>query len=60
MAFAAKMVLETDEHPAALKDAVTSPGGTTIAAIHEMEAGGVRAALMNAVEASTTRSKELG
>ena len=57
---AAKMVLETDEHPAALKDAVTSPGGTTIAAIHEMEAGGVRAALMNAVEASTTRSKELG
>ena len=57
---AAKMLLETGEHPGALKDAVTSPGGTTIAAIHEMEIGGVRAALMNAVESSTTRSQELG
>lgn len=57
---AAKMQLETGEHPGSLKDAVTSPGGTTIAALHEMELGGVRAALMNAVEASTRRSQELG
>jgi len=57
---AAKMVLETGEHPGALKDAVTSPGGTTIAGIHEMEAAAVRAALMNAVQASAERSAELG
>ncbi len=56
---AAEMVLQTGEHPAALKDAVTSPGGTTIAALHEMELGGVRAALISAVEASTRRSAEL-
>jgi len=56
---AAEMVLQTGEHPAALKDAVTSPGGTTIAALHEMERGGVRAALISAVEASTRRSGEL-
>ncbi len=56
---AAEMVLQTGRHPGALKDAVTSPGGTTIAAIHEMEQGGVRAALMNAVEASTAKSREL-
>lgn len=60
LAGAAEMVLETGQHPGALKDAVTSPGGTTIAAIHEMERGGVRAALINAVEASTKRSRELG
>ena len=57
---AAEMVLQTGDHPAALKDAVTSPGGTTIAALHEMELGGVRAALINAVAASTKRSRELG
>ncbi len=57
---AARMVLELGEHPAALKDGVTSPGGTTIAGLHEMERGGVRAALMNAVEAATLRSIELG
>ncbi|MGD9856002.1 MAG: pyrroline-5-carboxylate reductase [Planctomycetaceae bacterium] len=57
---AARMVLETGEHPAALKDAVASPGGTTIAGLHAMERGGVRAALMDAVRAATERSIELG
>lgn len=57
---AAKMVLETGQHPGQLKDAVASPAGTTIAALHELERGGVRAALINAVEASANRAAELG
>jgi pyrroline-5-carboxylate reductase len=56
---AAKMVLETGAHPHVLKDAVASPGGTTIAGLHAMERGGLRAALMDAVEAATRRSQEL-
>jgi pyrroline-5-carboxylate reductase len=57
---AARLVLETGRHPGELKDMVTSPGGTTIAAIHALEQGGVRAALINAVETATRRSQELG
>jgi len=56
----AKMVLATGEHPAVLKDKVTSPAGTTIAGIQALESGGLRAALMAAVEAATKRSIELG
>lgn len=57
---AAKMVLETGLHPGALKDMVTSPGGTTIEGIHELEKGSVRGALMNAVRAAAEKSKKLG
>lgn len=57
---AARMVLETGQHPADLKDAVASPGGTTIAGIHELERGGVRASVMNAVVAAADRSVQLG
>ena len=60
LAGAAEMLLSTGLHPGSLKDSVTSPGGTTIAGLHAMEIGGVRAALMNAVEAATLRSRELG
>nr|CAH7716320.1 unnamed protein product [Callosobruchus chinensis] len=57
---AAKMVKDTGKHPAELRDEVCSPGGTTITGIHAMERGGVRAALMDAIEAATKRSEELG
>jgi pyrroline-5-carboxylate reductase len=57
---AAKMVLETGQHPGTLKDMVTSPGGTTIEGIHELEKAGLRGALMNAVRAATEKSKKLG
>jgi pyrroline-5-carboxylate reductase len=56
----AKLLLETGEHPGRLKDMVTSPGGTAIAGLHTLEAGGLRTTLMNAVEAATRRSRELG
>jgi len=56
----AKLLLETGLHPGQLKDMVASPAGTTIAGLHELERGGIRAALMDAVEAATLRAEELG
>jgi len=57
---AARLAQASGEHPAALKDRVTSPGGTAIAALHTMERNGLKALLMDAVEAATRRSAELG
>jgi pyrroline-5-carboxylate reductase len=56
----ARMVLETGLHPGALKDMVTSPGGTTIEGLHELEKGKIRGVLMSAVRAATEKSKKLG
>ena len=56
----AKLLLETGMHPGHLKDQVTSPGGTAIAGLHTLEAGGLRTTLIDAVEAATERAKELG
>ncbi len=55
----AKLLLETNIHPAALKDMVATPGGTTITAIHELESAKIRATLIGAVEAATIKSKSL-
>ncbi len=57
---AAKLVRETGQHPATLRDQVTTPGGTTISAIHELEERGLRAMLISAVVTATQRSRELG
>ncbi len=60
VAGAAEMVLQTGEHPAALRDMVTSPGGTTIAGLEALENHGARAALIAAVRAATERAREIG
>ena len=57
---AARLLLETREHPALLREKVTSPGGTTIAGLHVLEKEGFRGTVINAVDAATARSKELG
>ncbi len=57
---AAKMVVETGEHPGVLKDRVASPGGTTITGLHALENGAFRGIVMDAVEAATQRARELG
>jgi pyrroline-5-carboxylate reductase len=56
----ARMVLETGQHPGALKDMVTSPGGTTIEGLHELEKGKLRGTVMSAVRAATEKAKKLG
>ncbi|XP_060098895.1 pyrroline-5-carboxylate reductase 3 [Heteronotia binoei] len=57
---AARMILESGEHPAVLRNAICTPGGTTIHALHELEKGALRSTVMNAVEAATNRARELG
>jgi pyrroline-5-carboxylate reductase len=60
VAGSAEMVRQTGRHPAVLRDEVTSPGGTTIAGLEALEAGGLRSALLAAVRAATSRARELG
>ena len=60
VAGSAEMVLQTGLHPAVLRDHVTSPGGTTIAALAVLEAKGLRSALIEAVHASAERAREMG
>jgi pyrroline-5-carboxylate reductase len=55
----AQMLAETGEHPALLRDKVTSPGGTTIAGLHALENGRFRGVIMDAVDTATQKSKEL-
>ena len=55
----AKQLRDDKLHPVELREMVTSPGGTTIAAIHELEQAGVRAAFLNAIQAAMRRAKEL-
>ncbi|MDH5298301.1 MAG: pyrroline-5-carboxylate reductase [Desulfobulbaceae bacterium] len=55
-----KLAMESGEHPAQLRAMVTSPGGTTIAGLHVMERAGFRGTVMDAVEAATDRSRQLG
>lgn len=57
---ASQMVLQTGKHPAALKDAVCSPGGSTIVGVHALEKAGMRGAVMNAVVASYEKTRQLG
>lgn len=57
---AAKMLLETGRHPSELKDIVATPGGTTFAGLKMLEKGNFRCTIMDAVEAATARSRELG
>jgi len=56
----ARLMLDSDDHAAVLRGAVTSPAGTTAAGLHELEIGGVRAAFLSAVKAAAERSRELG
>ena len=60
VAGSARYAIETGEHAAALRNAVTSPGGTTAAALSELEAAGLRAAVDDAIEAAFTRALDLG
>ncbi|MFA6318067.1 MAG: pyrroline-5-carboxylate reductase dimerization domain-containing protein, partial [Elusimicrobiota bacterium] len=56
---AAKLVMESGKHPAILRDEVTTPGGTAINAIHELESKGLRSVLIDAIVTATRRSEEL-
>ena len=56
---ASQLVKESGEHPASLRDQVTTPGGTTIAAVHELEERGLRAMLISAVVTATEQSRAL-